>query len=224
MAARKRTAGRPKADPKRDLKADILRISRALLDEGGAAALSMREVARRAGCTHQAPYHYFADRESILAALVTRGFETLTQALRAANDISDTRNVRAAIAASGRAYVTFAVAHASVFRMMFRPELCDDDRHPEVRSASMEAQAELLRLTRIVFGDDASRARATLLWSEVHGLSCLMVDGPLATSFSGRQARQIHLDEVIDLFCEMVLRSSQPQGLVRPAPRPPRRR
>ena len=54
----------------RDLRSELLRTSRELLDEAGPSALSMREVARRAGCTHQAPYHYFANREAILAALV----------------------------------------------------------------------------------------------------------------------------------------------------------
>ena len=52
----------------RDLRSELLRTSRELLDEAGPSALSMREVARRAGCTHQAPYHYFANREAILAA------------------------------------------------------------------------------------------------------------------------------------------------------------
>ena len=51
----------------RDLRSELLRTSRELLDEAGPSALSMREVARRAGCTHQAPYHYFANREAILA-------------------------------------------------------------------------------------------------------------------------------------------------------------
>ena len=41
------------------LREAILAISRNLLNEGGPASLSMREVARRASCTHQAPYHYF---------------------------------------------------------------------------------------------------------------------------------------------------------------------
>ena len=54
----------------RDLRSELLRTSRQLLDEFGPSALSMREVARRAGCTHQAPYRYFANREAILAALV----------------------------------------------------------------------------------------------------------------------------------------------------------
>ena len=59
------------------LREAILAISRDLLNEGGPASLSMREVARRASCTHQAPYHYFKGREGILAALVEEGNQSL---------------------------------------------------------------------------------------------------------------------------------------------------
>ena len=61
----------------RDLRSELLRTSRELLDEAGPSALSMREVARRAGCTHQAPYHYFANREAILAAWCVRASMSL---------------------------------------------------------------------------------------------------------------------------------------------------
>jgi len=82
--------GRPKADPDRDLRHELLSTSRELLAEGGSGALSMREVARRAGCTHQAPYYYFKDRETILATLVVDGFADLAIRLRAANELAIT--------------------------------------------------------------------------------------------------------------------------------------
>src|SRR5271169_43533 len=78
----------------RDLRQDILDTARTLLDEQGVAALSMREVARRAGVTHQAPYHHFGDRESILAELVTHGFEELAQRLAVANDLAPSAGKR----------------------------------------------------------------------------------------------------------------------------------
>ena len=71
----------------RDLRAELLRTSRELLDQSGPGALSMREVARRAGCTHQAPYHYFANREAILAALVHEGFDELADRLASAQEV-----------------------------------------------------------------------------------------------------------------------------------------
>jgi AcrR family transcriptional regulator len=79
-------SGDPVKDPSSDLRHRILEASERLLDTEGVAALSMREVARRSGVTHQAPYHHFADREAILAELVMRGFADLTARLAQAND------------------------------------------------------------------------------------------------------------------------------------------
>ena len=101
--ASKKPPGRPRADAARDLRSELLQTSRQLLDEGGSGALSLREVARRSGCTHQAPYHYFADRETLLATLVGEGFEQLAQQLREANDLAASGTVRATLVASGQA-------------------------------------------------------------------------------------------------------------------------
>ena len=89
----------------------------------------MREVARRSGVTHQAPYHHFADRETILAELVTRGFQEMARRLSRANErhgdsVLATDRKGAAIEA-GQAYVGFAIDHPGVFRIMFRSEVCD---------------------------------------------------------------------------------------------------
>ena len=76
-----------------DLRHRILEAAADLLREEGLAALSMREVARRAGVTHQAPYHHFADREAILAELVSGGFAML--AAEPAEDAAATKMMRA---------------------------------------------------------------------------------------------------------------------------------
>ena len=205
MTTRKR--GRPKADADRDLRGELLRTSRLLLDEGGVAALSMREVARRAGCTHQAPYHYFEDRESILARLVADGFDALAGRLRAANDLVIQQSVRPALIMSGRSYVDFALAQPGVFRVMFRPDVCNPMRFPAVLEAGGRARAELDRLTRIVHGSQATSEQASILWAHVHGLACLLIDGPLAMAFGTEQERQRHLEGVADGFADMLLAS-----------------
>ena len=204
MTPRKRP-GRPPADPARDLRADLLRTSRALLDEGGPNALSMREVARRAGCTHQAPYHHFEDRETILAALVAEGFDDLAGRLRGANEQAAAQGARAALVASGLAYVGFALAQPGVFRIMFRSDMCNPARFPLVREAGDRAHAELLRLTGIVHGAAAGAARATILWAHAHGLACLLVDGPLGAKLQDESERHAHLLEVAGLFADQVL-------------------
>ena len=173
----------------RDLRSELLRTSRQLLDESGPSALSMREVARRAGCTHQAPYHYFANREAILAALVHEGFDELADRLASAHEGLESTDLRAILTASGNAYVEFALRHPGVFRVMFRPDVCDPERFPEVVQAGGRARGELARLVKVVLGDDAPLEVEVLFWSGVHGLASLLLDGPLAGEFTSVEER-----------------------------------
>lgn len=201
----KRAPGRPRADAARDLRAELLQVSGALLDEVGPQALSLREVARRAGCTHQAPYHYFEDREALLAALVTEGFQELTRRLRGVNDRAATVTVHELLVTSGEAYVAFALAQPGVFRVMFSPDMCDRQRFGALREAGGQAFAELQRLNALVLGTSATPASATILWAHVHGLACLLLEGPLGPQLQTRRQQQAHLREVSQLFAERML-------------------
>ena len=115
----------PLSSDRGGLRAAILATSRELLDQGGPAALSMREVARRAGCTHQAPYHYFPNREAILAALVTEGFTGLADALHRARTDNAGADASGIVIATGSAYIDFALSNPGVFRIMFRSDMYD---------------------------------------------------------------------------------------------------
>ena len=65
-----------------DVRRLVLDAAVAIIELEGAESLSMREVARRAGVSHQAPYHYFSDRSGIFAAISEEGFAGLAQAFR----------------------------------------------------------------------------------------------------------------------------------------------
>jgi AcrR family transcriptional regulator len=209
----------PKIQTTLDLKTKLLNTSLELLNEGGPNALSMREVARRAGCTHQAPYHYFEDRESILASLVRDGFELLASKLKAANELFHNQNLHDVLIASAKAYVGFALSHPGVFRIMFRPDMCNPVRFSEVIQAGANARAELDRLNTIVHGKKAKSITATILWSHVHGLACLLVDGPLTNQFANEHEMQAHLNSVAKEFANLVLQnrnhSKYPQCLTK---------
>ena len=201
----KREPGRSRASGAGSLRDDLLRISRELLDEGGPDALSMREVARRAGCTHQAPYHYFANREAILAALVETGFDELANRLCEAHDLVGTEDLGTVAEASGNAYVEFALTNPGVFRIMFRRDMCDPARFPGIQVASRRTYDELGRLARIRFGEHAIREHETALWASVHGLAVLLLDGLMADELPALEDRLAYARRVNRLGCEVML-------------------
>lgn len=105
-----------------DLRRELLDASLSLIEEQGLAGLSMREVARRAGVTHQAPYHHFSDRAAILGALSEEGFALLLGSMQE-EQARAKKSAGARLEAAGLGYVKFALAHPAHFRLMSRPEL-----------------------------------------------------------------------------------------------------
>ncbi|MCU0761818.1 MAG: TetR/AcrR family transcriptional regulator [Hydrogenophaga sp.] len=188
-----------------DLRQRILSAAEALLESDGLAALSMREVARRSGVTHQAPYHHFQDRESILAALVSLGFDELTRRLARANQRSVHADGFAALVESGQAYVGFAIDRPGIFRIMFRPEHCDLSRFPAARDAGARAHLELERMVVLQHGEAADPGLADVYWAQVHGLACLIVDGPLGLQYPGLAERQRFMRQSLSHFARRML-------------------
>ena len=186
-----------------DLKTQVLDASVQLISEQGLAGLSMREVARRAGVSHQAPYHYFDDKESIVAALVARGFTMLADRMESAAKAKGSITQR--LAKTGREYVTFALEQPVYFRLMFRPELAQLDRFPEAVAAGGRALAVLQGLIEEKCAGQrvppAKRdAMVSMHWGMVHGLSSLLVDGVLGQRFGNPQDRDRHVSQVLELF------------------------
>jgi len=144
-----------------ELRQAVLRTAGEVLEKAGLASLSLREVARRAGVSHNAPYRHFPDHDRLLVALVEEGFQMLLDALA--------RRPRREM---GEAYVDFALAHPQRFRLMLggRVKLA----HPDRRTY------ERLKQSFADLGKDAPYAAAAA-WGLVHGLSHLLLDGHFAT-------------------------------------------
>ena len=184
-----------------DLKEQVLDASVQLIAEQELTSLSMREVARRAKVSHQAPYHHFQDKAAIVAALVERGFTRLAERLETAS-VSGT--VAQRLERAGRAYVDFALAEPVYFSLLFRPELTDLKRFPPVEAAGARAFAVLRRLVEEKAGPRTGRAKKDALvsmhWALVHGLATLLVDGPLGVTFPHGPTRDRHVEQVLTLF------------------------
>ncbi|APR77424.1 Transcriptional regulator, TetR family protein [Minicystis rosea] len=185
--------------PPEDLRSAILVASLALIEKEGVAALSMREVARRLGVTHQAPYHHFDGRGAILQAIVDEGFTKLWEALDRA--MVPGGPALENIAAAGHAYVQFALANPGHFRVMFRPELLSERKHesgvPDGFAILVECVKACQREGYIAEGNPMPFV--LLAWSTVHGVASLSLDGP-ARERAGLPGEGAVVDALIGLL------------------------
>lgn len=189
-----------------DLRERVLAAIIELVEKSGLEALSMREVARRAGVSHQAPYHYFPDRESILAAICGQGFALLDARIAAARARGTSASDR--LERAGIAYVRFACEHPAHFRMMFRPELVHLGAHEAVNASADAAFAHVPAMVAdcVAEGLPAEpnvEALVITFWSFVHGFACLLLDGPLAAKVPGA-ARETAIEDVARAFRALV--------------------
>ena len=163
-----------------DLREALLTAALAILEEhGDPASLSLREAARRAGVSAMAPYRHFADKEALLAAIATIGFERLGAALRAAETKAVSHDMpRTPLDAQGVAYVAFACRHPALFRLMFGAT------SPTKTGGLADTAAQTFKVLadRVaqVVPHDVGADVALAAWALVHGLAMLAVDGQLS--------------------------------------------
>lgn len=168
-----------------DLPATMVRSALEMLDEDGDVELSLRAVARKAGVSSAAPYRHFPDRLSLLSAVAAVGYQELMTDLASRQPRPSTADDLAELAVG---YVEFALSRPGLFQVMFA-EGCD--RTSPDRVAAVDAiHAYLGEAVGRIFQTDDPAALATGLWSVVHGLAFLHLDGKLdTTSTEGVRAR-----------------------------------
>ena len=154
-----------------DLRASVLRAASELLEKKGVDGLSLRDVARRAGVSHNAPYRHFPSRGALLAALAADGFERFGEELAAAERAGGLR-------ARGEAYIRFALAHPRRFRLMFGSGL-DLSSDENLQEQATRAFGGLQQAISEHAGMEAPHA-AIAACALVHGLSHLLLDQKLA--------------------------------------------
>ncbi|MFJ4340274.1 TetR/AcrR family transcriptional regulator [Streptomyces sp. NPDC088915] len=162
-----------------DLRRAVLTAALDVIAAEGPGALSLRDLARRAGVSHAAPAHHFKDRTGLLTAVAAEGYELLAGALAGVPELRE-RGVR---------YVRFAVEHPAHFQVMFQPELLRAD-DPDLRAAKERASAEL---RAGVAGLDAvpdAREAGIAAWSLAHGFAALLLTRNVTDALGGRDPEE----------------------------------
>jgi len=164
------------------LREELIKACVALIEAEGIGAVSLRRVARAAGVSPGAPYHHFADRSALLAAIAAQGHEILERQLRQAREQAPT--AASALGAMIEAYVAFARDHPAHIHLMLRGELAGLDKNPEMQAAG---EGAIQLLTEVV--QDCQREGTAppgdpgplvgLVWALAVGIVTLWLDGPL---------------------------------------------
>lgn len=164
-----------------DLRQAVLTAALDVIGTEGPAALSLRDLARRAGVSHAAPAHHFKDRTGLLTAIAAQGYDLLAEALADAPDLRE-RGVR---------YVRFAAAHPAHFQVMFQPDLHRAD-DAELLAAKERAAVELRAgVTGLPASADAPRDTGIAAWSLAHGFATLLLTHNLDAALGDRDPGEV---------------------------------
>ncbi len=167
-----------KGSRKQDLREACVAEGLSIVEERGIEALSLREVARRLGVSHQAPYKHFPSRDHILAEMVRQSYASFATFLE---NRPTTGEPPSDLGAMGQASLEYAFTHPLQYRLMFGTPLPDPDEHTEMMEEAQHAFALLQKgiadVHAMTLGEDPQGRTdydALFIWATLHGLAMIM--------------------------------------------------
>lgn len=165
-----------------DLREACLQEALAIIETTGIESLSLREVARRLGVSHQAPYKHFPSRDHILAEIVSRAFTAFAHYL---DERAGSADPHTDLESMGRAYLSYAQAHPLQYRLMFGTPLPDPAQHPAMMQNAQHAFALLRdcigRLQPATRPPHEIERDALFVWATMHGIASILQTHALET-------------------------------------------
>lgn len=174
-----------------DLRRTLIDTAMGMLIEDKGWQFTLREVARRAGVSHAAPYKHFPDKAALLAEMALIGFDRLREALTTLkpNLPNSLRNEFFAVAQS---YVRFGISNPGLYRLMFSEDAGKTgDVHLSERAlAAFGVLIELLERGQAAgaLRKRDVRGQAAACWAQMHGITLLTIDGLLLPEKVGPNA------------------------------------
>ncbi len=164
------------------LRGRLVRVGVELVNAEGAQALSLREIARRAGVSHGAPRRHFPTHLDLLSAIARQGFAEL--AARVAAEDREGAGPRERIALLARVYLDYAGSWRGMYELMFRHDLLESGRLG-LRETSLPLFARLTELVARVRPGADPVVVAGALWANLHGIAQLWHWGSLRLATGG---------------------------------------
>jgi len=193
-----------------DLPAALLRAAGKILEKEGLEALTLRRLTHHTGVSRSAPYRHFRRREALLAALAADGYALLGRAQRAAAAAGGLR-------AMGEAYVSFALDHPQLFRLMFGSAV-RIARHERLRDIATQTYAGLAgALAERVGGSVGARDASIAAWALVHGLAQLLLDDRVTVAARQGRTEEQFIHDVLGTT-RFAAGTATPGAVATPAP------
>jgi AcrR family transcriptional regulator len=167
-----------------DLKNALIKAGVEILAKEGVDGLSLRKVAQRAGVSHSAPYAHFPDKQSLIAAISTEGFNQLYAELEAAVS-PHAKNPKKQLIEGAKAYVRFAEENMDTFKIMFSGVLEKEKDYPsfvEISSKTFKLVVDVVRACQNAGNLPTAPAdlMAVSVWGQVHGILSLALEGQVS--------------------------------------------
>lgn len=158
-----------------DLREACVDEALAIIRDVGIENLSLREVARRLGVSHQAPYRHYPSRDHLLAEIVDRCFRSFDDHLAEAGVSDDPRRD---LERMGQLYLEYAARFPLEYRLMFGAKLPDPEFHPRMLEKSCASFDQLrsciARLVGAALDEPIVTMEAMFVWSTIHGLASIL--------------------------------------------------
>ena len=167
-----------------DLKNALIKAGVEILAKEGVGGLSLRKVAQRAGVSHSAPYAHFPDKQSLIAAISTEGFNQLYNELEAAI-YPHAKSPKKQLVEGAQAYVRFALKNSDTFKIMFSGVLEKEKDYPsfvEISSKTFKLVVEVVQACQNagVLPTAPANLMAVSVWGQVHGIVSLALEGQIS--------------------------------------------
>jgi AcrR family transcriptional regulator len=187
-----------------NLRASLLAVATAMVEEQGIESLSLRKLADRVGVSRTAPYHHFENKNELLCAIAEQGFQHWLQTIETILKNKDPQPVER-YRGFVLAYVKYAVENPEIYDLMFGRTLWKQqaatDSLKSVAYPCFQKQVELVKKWQQdqLIKDDLDTLRLTqVVWSTLHGIARLVIDGIYADTD--------HVQEMCDMALQAYIK------------------
>ena len=191
----------------RDTRTLLVAAAGDLLDLGGPAAVTLREVGRRAGVSHNAPYKHFKSKEDLLAAIASRELDRQSRAMGDA--ASKTGKPIDKLRRLMHGYIRWARAYPQRFQLTFGPWT---QQSQELGTAASRSRARLIDLAHTAqhageLPPGNPERIAYLMLALAHGAVDLALAGHLSAKGKGGADPEMLIDDLFSLLRPKVRRA-----------------